>query len=217
MKFYRENWYSIGGVLFVILTFYMGLCENNFSHVQVILIYSFMALLVHQFEEYVCPGGFPGIFNIAVNEEKQVSDRYPLNANLSMIINVFIAYPFYIIPIFLPHVFWLGIAQVLFGTYQIIIHGVVINKKLKSIYNPGLASAVFLHLPIAIYYCRYVSINHLASTGDFIIGVVVSILFALVSIAIPIRLLRNRNSKYPFTENRMYRYAKEKVLKIKNS
>ena len=65
MKFYRRNWYYIGGILFVALSFLMGFWGSNISPIQLILIYSFMALLVHQFEEYAWPGGFPAVMNIA--------------------------------------------------------------------------------------------------------------------------------------------------------
>ena len=47
MKFYRRNWYYIGGILFVILAFVMGFWGGYISYIQLILIYSFMALLVH--------------------------------------------------------------------------------------------------------------------------------------------------------------------------
>ena len=217
MNFYRHNWYFIGAVLFVALSFFMGFWGSLFSRIQVILIYSFMALLVHQFEEYAYPGGFPAIFNIAVLGEKKVPERYPLNANQCLITNVFLAYPFYIAAIFLPNMIWLGLAQVLFGMFQLIVHGIVINVRLKSLYNPGLAAVVFLHWPIGIYYIWYVTTNHLASTGDFVIGFIVTIIAAIVTVILPLRLSASKESKYPFSEAEMGGFAKQKVEKIRNS
>lgn len=217
MKFYRHNWYYVGGILFVALSFLMGFFGSNFSRIQIILIYSFMALLVHQFEEYALPGGFPSIFNTTVLGEKKVSERYPLNANQCLITNVFLAYTFYISAVIWPSVIWLGLAQVLFGMFQIIVHGVIINVKLKSIYNPGLGAVVFLHLPIGIYYIWYVITNNLASTGDFIFGFIATIITAFITIVLPMRLLANKESKYPFSEAEMGGFAKEKVEKIRNS
>ena len=92
MKFYRRNWYYFGGILFVVLAFVMGFWGGHISHIQLILIYSFMALLVHQFEEYGLPGGFPRISNIVVSGEKKAPDRYPFNANQCWISNVFLTY-----------------------------------------------------------------------------------------------------------------------------
>jgi len=217
MEFYRHHWYHIGGILFVALAFFMGFWGNLFSQIQVILIFSFMALLIHQFEEYACPGGFPAIFNIAVLGEKRVPERYPLNTNQCLITNVFLAYPFYVIPIFFPNLIWLGIAQILFGMFQLVVHGIITNIKLKSLYNPGLAAVVFLHWPIGIYYIWYVTTKHLATTGDFVIGFIATIIAAIVTIVLPMILLRNKESKYSFSEAEMGGFAKQKVERIRKS
>jgi hypothetical protein len=217
MALYRRNWYYIGAILFAALSFVMGFWGSYFSPIQVILIYSFMALLVHQFEEYSCPGGFPAIFNIAVRGEKNVPERYPLNANQYLITNVFLAYPFYIAALLLPQVIWLGIAQVLFGMLQLIVHGVVINVRLKSLYNPDLAAVVFLHCPIGIYYLWYVTTNHLASAGDVVLGFLATILAAVITVLLPLRFLASQESTYPFSEAEMGGFAKQKVANIRNS
>jgi len=215
MKFYRKNWYYIGGILFIALVFFMGFWgSGNFSRIQMVLIYSFMALLIHQLEEYGLPGGFPGIFNIAVLGEREAPERYPLNQNQCLIVNIFLAYPFYIVPIFLPNVIWLGMAQVLFGMAQLIIHGVIINIRLKSLYNPGLAAVVFLHCPIGVYYFWYVAANGLAATGDYVWAAIATVIAAFFIIGFPILALRNKQSKYPFDESELYRYGKEKLRKM---
>ncbi len=218
MKFWRRNWYYIGGILFIALSFFMGFWGNLFSRVQVILIFSFMAMLVHQFEEYALPGGFPSITNIVMFGEKKAPDRYPLNANQCWISNVLLTYPFYIIPVFFPELIWLGLAQVMLAMVQIFAHGIVENLKLKSIYNPGLGATVFLQLPIGAYYIWYVATNHLASAGTYIFGLLGAILAGLLLFAIPIRVLAmNRASRYPFAEAEMYGFAKNQVEQIKNS
>ena len=118
---------------------------------------------------------------------------------------------------FFPNLIWLGIAQILFGMLQLIVHGVITNIKLKSLYNPGLAAVVFLHWPIGIYYIWYVTTNHLAGTGDFIIGAIVTVLAAIVMILLPIRLLGSKESKFPFSEAEMGGFAKEKIEKLRRS
>ena len=199
------------------LAFFMGFWGSLFSRIQVILIFSFMAMLVHQFEEYAFPGGFPGITNIVMMGEKKVPDRYPLNANQCWISNVFLTYPFYIVPVFFPNLIWLGLAQVMLGMLQIIAHGIIENMRLKSLYNPGLGATVFLQLPLGIYFIWYVATNHLASTGTYILGFVGAIIALVLLFLLPIRLMASRESKYPFAEAEMYGFAKEKVVKIRNS
>lgn len=214
MNFYRRHWYDIGCLLFMALAFTAGVWTPRFSHIQVILIYSFMALLVHQYEEYAAPGGFPGIFNIAVLGERQVPERYPLNENQVLVTNVLLAYPFYIAAIIWPNLIWLGLAQVFFGMLQLVVHGIVINLKFKSLYNPGLAAVIFLHWPIGIYYIHYVLVHDLASTRDFAWGSVATLLGAFVMIILPIRLLGSKTSPYAFPKDEMYRYGKEKLEKM---
>lgn len=156
MQFYRRHWYEIGGALFVALAYFMGFWGNHFSQIQVILTYSFMGMLAHQFEEYAIPGGLPGIANIAICGERVAPDRYPLNANQVMISNVFLTYPFYIVPILFPNLIWLGLIQIGQGLSQVIPHGVIMNVKLKSPYNPGMASCLLIQLPLGIYYIWFV-------------------------------------------------------------
>jgi hypothetical protein len=217
MKFYRRHWYEIGGALFVALAYFITFWGNHFSHIQVILTYSFMAMLVHQFEEYALPGGLPAIGNIVMSGERDAPDRYPLNANQVMISNVFLTYPFYVIPVFLPGIIWLGLMQVGQGLLQVIAHGVVANVKLKSFYNPGMASNLLLQLPIGIYYIWYVRAHHLATTTDYVLGSIAAVLSLFVLWLGPIAIFRSRQSKYPFTSAQMYGYAGEKAKAMLHS
>ena len=151
MSFYRKNWYYVGGILFVVLAFFVGFWGNQIDPLRKILLLSFMSLLMHQFEEYALPGGFPAVFNIGWNHETEAPDRYPLNRLSCVCVNTFLAYPFYILPIVFPRVIWLGLAQIMFGMVgQLFIHGIVINRKLHSYYNPGLAVTVCLLVPIGV-------------------------------------------------------------------
>ena len=65
MNFLRRNWYYIGGVLLVALAIVVVIFWNDMSLLRKLMWISFMALLVHQFEEYALPGGFPAVMNIA--------------------------------------------------------------------------------------------------------------------------------------------------------
>jgi hypothetical protein len=203
MEYYRHHWYYVGGILFVGLSFFMGFWGSNFSQIQIILIYSFMAMLAHQVEEYAYPGGFPSISNVIIFKEKIAPDRYPLNANQCLISNVFLTYPFYVIPVFFPNVIWLGLAMVGLGLFQVIAHGVAENILVKRFYNPGCATALLLFLPLGIYYIWYITINHLASTTDLIIGPIGTLAAIAVLFLLPILLLKSRESRYPFSAAEM--------------
>ena len=57
--------------------------------------------LLDRCEEYEDPGFFPGQFNRGVLHSDQ-PDRYPLNTNTALIVNVPLAYTFYVLPIAFP-------------------------------------------------------------------------------------------------------------------
>ncbi|GAX01329.1 HXXEE domain-containing protein [Secundilactobacillus silagei] len=211
MKFYRNNWYYCGGIIFVALAYLAGFWRDSFSHLQLILTYSYMAMLVHQFEEYGMPGGFPSIFNIICCNESEVPERYPLNANGVMINNVFMAYPFYILAILFPNVIWYGLITIGQGMVQIVNHGFYNNIKLKSWYNPGLASVIVLHWPLGIYYIWYVASHNLATPTDYVIGFVGAFLSTLVLWLGPVRIMRNKKSRYSFPDKEMYGYQANRI------
>ncbi|WP_420808829.1 HXXEE domain-containing protein [Cedecea colo] len=164
-------------------------------------------MLAHQVEEYGYPGGFPTVTNLMVMGEKDIPDRYPLNANQCMISNTLLTYFFYIAAISFPGLIWLGLAQVGLGLFQVLAHGIAVPVRIKRLYNPGLATTLFLFLPVGIYYIRYVTTNNLASTGDFVLGFFVTFGAVVALFLLPIILLRSKQSKYPFSEAEMRRFA----------
>lgn len=112
---------------------------------------------------------------------------------------------------------WLGLAQVPFGMVQLIVHGNVINVRRNSLNNPGFSGVVFLHWSIGIDYIWRVTTNNFASTGDIIIEFIFTIIAAVVTVIMLLRLSASKESKYPFAEAEMFGFAKHQVKKIRNS
>lgn len=77
------------------------------SEIKVLLALSFVAILVHQFEEYRWPGYFAGLFNVVIFNS-DIPDRYPLNTQSAMVINILIAYVFYLLPVFFQNIRCVG-------------------------------------------------------------------------------------------------------------
>lgn len=215
MKFWRKYWYYIGGILFVLLAFGMGMWGcYHLSKIQVILVFSWMGMLMHQFEEYAFPGGFPLIANMVGLGELDAPERYPLNAKQSFVSNVLFCYLSYIIPILFPNMVWMGASQVFAGVWQLPGHGIAMNARLKSKYNPGLASTAFLQTPVAIYYIWYV-VNFLPEKASQLWwGIPGSLAMLLLTFIVPILFMKDKNSPYPFEDRELYGYAKEKVNAI---
>ena len=215
MKFFRRHWYNIGLAVAIIAAIFLALQWGYMGILQRVLLLNFIAILIHQFEEYGFPGGEPAIMNIVL-QNSPTPDRYPLNQNAAMITNVVGSYGLYLIPVFLPNIIWLGLAPILFGMVQFIVHGIMTNIKLKSFYNPGLGAVTFLHIPLGIYYIYYIQSNGLASGWDWVIGVVYMFLFAFIVVNKMTRTwLADKNSSYHFAEEEMNRFnVKGKMDKL---
>ena len=100
---------------------------------------------LHEFEEYGWPGGEPAIMNKVIQPSDR-PDRYPLNQNSAMIVNV-AWYPFALVALVFQHQIWLGLGTLLFWVGQFVIHGIVTNLKRKTVLQPGLADNAGRHRP----------------------------------------------------------------------
>ncbi|KAJ4354598.1 uncharacterized protein N0V89_006335 [Didymosphaeria variabile] len=155
IDFLRHHWYDLGAVSAAVTVYYFHVNRKNLNTIQRWLIASFLTVLVHQFEEYRFPGGFPAAMNIGVQASPRPT-TYPLNAHSAMITNTVATYGLYLPPIFFPNLVWLGIGPVILGFGQVIIHGININSKMRTFYNPGLASTLLMHVPVGIAYIQHV-------------------------------------------------------------
>src|ERR671927_534100 len=133
---YRADWPRVGGLLGMAGAGALALTHQRLSKPQALAASNLLALFAHQYEEYEDPGYFPGQFNAGVLHSDQ-PDRYPLNTNTALIVNVPLAYTFYALPIVFPRKRWLGLAPVLFGFGQAVGHGLVFNRLAKAWYSPG--------------------------------------------------------------------------------
>ncbi len=134
-----------------------------------------------------------------------------------MVINVFAAYPFYLLPVFFPTEIWLGLAPTLFGLLQFVVHGIVVNVKMKSLYNPGLATVVLMHIPIGFYYLYYVHACDLVSAWDWVLAVIymVAVQYFLM-FKLGYGWLADRESRFPFTAEEMRRFNVPEKLECLN-
>ncbi|KAL4736665.1 hypothetical protein BDV11DRAFT_207406 [Aspergillus similis] len=139
IDFIRHHWYDLGVIPFFLSLRYLHLNGSKLTTAQKFLLANFMTVSVHQFEEYRFPGGFPAAMNMGVHSSER-PDRFPLSSQSSALTNIIATYGFYLPPVFFPDQVWAGLAPVLLGFGQFFIHGINMNMKLGSFYNPGLAS-----------------------------------------------------------------------------
>ncbi|KPV60906.1 membrane protein [Paenibacillus sp. A3] len=205
MNFLRKYWQDLGMLVALAVCFYLIVSGSGIPKINVMLWLSFVAILVHQFEEYRWPGYFGGLFNALIFKSGQ-PDRYPLNPQSAMVINLVIAYVFYLLPLLYPNVIWLGLAPMLMGFFQLIWHGIFANLKGRTFYNPGLFAVVFLHIPVGGWYVHHIVTQGLASATDWIAGTVYFIIAVYILIIKGNMWLKDPNSRYRFSHQQLGPY-----------
>ena len=216
MKFLRNHWYDVCGVFAVLSGIVLAVFWKQMDILRILLILNFIVVLLHQFEEYRYPGGGPAMANSSLRRGETIYDRYPLNQNNAMIGNLFVSFTLYLIPIFFPNLLWLGIAPALLGLVQIFPHVIVAWAGLKRFYTPGFLTVALGHIPIAIIYFHYITVNNLASAKDWIISVIYFLVYMAFSQVVFYKLLAPKDTKYPFPEEELNRFHMlEKVRALK--
>ena len=198
MRCLRRHWYTLG-LLIAIIVLAWGLM-SDLTKVQWILLLNFVALPLHQFEE------FPWIYNEVVAQSGGPPERYPLNQNSALFINL-TAWPFCFAPVLFPDQRSLGLAMALFALGQLVYHGVVTNRKFKSLYNPGLALVVLAQVPLGVWYLTEIYSKRTVTLAEWGGAVVyLGSYMGVVMQLIGFRLLAAKDSPYPFTPAEMERF-----------
>lgn len=212
MNFFHRHWQDIGLVV-VIITLVCGTVAG-LEGLQLILLLSFATLPLHQFEEYRLPGGEPWILNEVIQPKGGPADSYPLNANSASIGNVVMWAP-YLVPVFYPDVIWLGLVPMLFGAIgQFVVHGIRTNMRLKTIYNPGLATVMFGWIPLLIWYLTTAYSEGRIDAWTWLWVVVYgAVMVGLFGQALTYGILMDKTGRYPFTADEMSRFDRERRLR----
>ena len=216
MTWYRNNWYYVGGIIFVILAFAVTLFGGEMDPLRKIMLLSFMALTLHQFEEYVLPGGFPMCWNMGVVGEMERPESYLLNKKSAFVCNVVCMYPLYIAAIIWCEFYLLGLVTMYFHITQIIMHGIIINKKLHTKYNPGMGTIIFVMIPLGIYYICYIAQNCDVPGWNWWVAILLLPIIAASTLLLPMKIFGDKNSPYKWTEAETKKFnVRDKLAKIK--
>lgn len=206
MDFMRNNWWNVCLAAAVVTGIAAVALWGGMGTLQRLAVLNFIVLLLHQFEEYGWPGGGQAIAN-TMRPGDVIPDRYPLNQTNAMVGNLFFVFVFYLIPVFLPDVIWLGVAPVMFGLMQVLAHGVLNNVRMRLPYNPGMATSVLGHLPVGACWIWYVASNGLATGADWGLGIAYLVIgFGIAYALLVYRLMADKNTQHPFTAREMNRF-----------
>lgn len=204
MAFLRRHWFDIGLILAVITTLILRFSDIDFFGLQFLVWLNVISLFLHQFEEYRYPGYFPGMLNSVMFKSVQ-SDRYPLNTNSALIINVFYGWTVYILSAVLYDKFiLLAFVTMLISFGNFILHTFLMNFKAKTFYNPGQFTATFLFLPVSSMFFIYVLQYNVLSILELLIGIGLGILINSFGLFKLIDLTKNENTEYVFETRQLF-------------
>ena len=198
MNFLRQHWFDIGLGFAVVTGIFVAF--SSLSPVSLLLWINLICLFLHQFEEYRYPGYFPGMMNKVMFSSDQ-PDRYPLNTNTALIVNLVVGWLFYFLAAALgERALWLGIATILVSAGNFVAHTFLFNIKGKSRYNPGMLTADILFLPIVVIFFILVIQGHLATPIDWILGIILGLALNYIGILKMIDWLKANNSPFVFSK-----------------
>ena len=196
LDFLRLHWFDIG----ILLSLVVGTCIllEKPAGLALILWASLAALFIHQFEEYRYPGYFPGMMNVVLFSSKQ-PDRYPLNTNSAVAVNLGTGWLAYFLAAFFnTEAIWLGIAVTMITLGNFILHAFVFNIRGRTFYNPGMATGVVIFLPISVYFYYQVIVTAAASPLEWGVGIVLGLGLFYVGINKLVDWLKDENTPYVF-------------------
>ena len=208
-KFFRRHWHDVGLISATIAGVYLAVAWDDLDFLQRILILNFVVVLLHQFEEYSWPGGFPAVANLVMLSRPSTSRYFkPLNQLSSAVANVAFAYVFYLLPVFFPGTVWLGLSTIIVGAVlQVIGHGILVNYEIRSLYSPGVATAVFGWLPLGVVYVYYIQDRGLAGGREWLVAMGYTIVaMTLIFYVIEQRIFGGEYPPYPFEQDELERF-----------
>jgi hypothetical protein len=205
MKFLRDHWFDLGGGLALLTGVWLALQFNTLSEYRVLMYGSLISLFLHQLEEYRIVGTFPGMIN-EVLYRSSLPERYPLNPQTSLVINVGIGWTTYLLAaLFAERAVWLGLATILVSAGNVIAHTILFNVKGRTFYNAGMATAVLLFLPVVIWFFTLVARPGMAGPGDYIAGFILGVVLNVVGVLKMIEWMADRDSPFAFSSRQMLR------------
>jgi hypothetical protein len=198
MKFLRKHWYDLGAVLALATLAAVGMCHARLTDYEFLMWLSLVSLFFHQLEEYRIAGTFPGMVN-RVLFRSNAPDRYPLNTNTALVINVLLGWAVYFLAAIGGERFiWLGMATILVSFGNVLAHTVVFNIKGRTIYNAGMATSLLFFVPCIFFFFKIIHGENLVTATDYIIGIPLGVALNVFGVLKMITWLSDKNTNYIF-------------------
>ena len=162
---------------------------------------SVSVLFLHFFEEFGFPGGFPWMgMKVMMGSTEMDSTKWDCNNLSSMFGNRGFLLLIYMLPIVLPGVKLFTLGAMMFSFAELLMHLVLFNVKMKSLYNPGIITAIFGLTPIACYYFAVVYDTSMFAWWEYAVAIAWFILVFWFCFRSPLYWNLGRKPGYELTE-----------------
>lgn len=208
MRFAERHWFDVGAVLGIALAIWLFITGSGMDTITLILWISLLTLFAHQVEEWRWPGWFPGMLNVVLFRSDDPW-RHPLNVRSGLVVNVVVGWVSYLLAaLFGAGLLWLAMATILVSVGNCVLHLLVIPIRGRMPYNPGMATSLFLFLPVSVWF--FIVAWPQMSVADIVIGLLLGVVLNVGGVIGVIRALEDRNAP-PFEDRQIepaLRYAR---------
>jgi hypothetical protein len=208
VRFAERHWFDVGAVLGIALAIWLVIAGSGMDTITLILWISLLTLFAHQVEEWRWPGWFPGMLNVVLFRSDDPW-RHPLNVRSGLVVNVVVGWTSYLLAaLFGAGLLWLAMATILVSVGNCVLHLLVIPIRGRMPYNPGMATSLFLFLPVSVWF--FIVAWPQMSVADTVIGLLLGVVLNVGGVIGVIRALEDRNAP-PFEDRQIepaLRYAR---------
>ncbi|MHA1205591.1 MAG: HXXEE domain-containing protein, partial [Candidatus Heimdallarchaeaceae archaeon] len=139
LKKFNTIWPKVGGFFAIVIIFiviFLWKSSSLTNKLSLLYWFNLAVLMLHEFEEYVFPGGFKEFINNKTFFAVEDSFGFePINDVVVVVINLGVWVLFILAASISSIAPWLGFAMIIFNVVNIIGHLLVFQKKVKG-YNP---------------------------------------------------------------------------------
>lgn len=181
LEHFNALWQKFSGFLGLFIMIALAVAMLLVSEVNTLQLFFWMHLgflMLHEYEEYVFPGGFKYFFNhMTVFAVDPPQENIPLGEKMIAVINLGAWVLFTLAALLYEVAPWLGVMMIVFNIVNVVGHLILFQFK-KFGYNPGLLTSISLLLPIIILVFDEVIGNDLLSGFEYVLAIVGGIILA---------------------------------------
>jgi len=178
LKKFNTIWPKVGGFFAIVIIFiviFLWKSSSLTNKLSLLYWFNLAVLMLHEFEEYVFPGGFKEFINNKTFFAVEDSFGFePINDVVVVMINLGVWVLFILAASISSIAPWLGFAMIIFNVVNIIGHLLVFQKKVKG-YNPGTVTA-FLMIPFLVLSSIFIISNQFLTTLGYILAALIGVL-----------------------------------------